>query len=45
MRALRSILLTSSDNTLKTVRLLLPSMSIEVFEKYKAALKNVFSKI
>jgi len=45
MRALRSILLTSSDNTLKTIRLLLPSMSIEVFEKYKAALKNVFSKI
>ena len=45
MRALRSLLLTSSDNTLKTVRLLLPPMSVEVFEKYKAALKNVFSSL
>lgn len=45
MRALRSILLTTCDTTLKTVRLLLPPMSAEVFEKYKAAVKNVFSNL
>jgi len=43
MRAIRSILLSSTDTTLKTIRLCVPSVTAEVFEKYKAALKNVFT--
>jgi len=43
MHAIRSLLLGACDSTLKTVRLLLPPVSLEVFAKYQAALKNVFS--
>ena len=43
MRAMHAILLSRTDSTMKTIRLLLPPVSAEVFEKYRAALKSVFA--
>lgn len=39
----RNLLLNSTDDTLKVVRFILPPVPLDVFEKYKFALKNIFT--